>query len=62
MRDVVVTGVGIVCALGSEPLSVLSDWKRGRSALTTPTDERSLLPLTGFGRSKSDLRSSLNPN
>jgi 3-oxoacyl-[acyl-carrier-protein] synthase II len=56
MRQVVVTGVGIVCALGNTPSAVDSALAAGRSGVVAADDERVHLPIAGLGCASVDVR------
>ncbi len=55
-REVVVTGVGVVCALGDDPHAVNAALDTGACGLAPCDDLRDILPLTGFGLASVDIR------
>lgn len=49
MRLVAVTGLGLACALGTDPDAVRSAIDEGKTALTQYDDLRNVLPIPGYG-------------
>lgn len=56
MREVWVTGVGLVTALGSDRAQVAEALAEGRSAVGPAGDHRDLLPVAGFALARVDVR------
>lgn len=55
MREVAVTGVGLVTALGRDPWEVLARLLLGHSGVQVPTDARALLPILGVAEVEIDV-------
>lgn len=56
MREVVVTGLGACCALGTDLNTIVHRWNEGSTGVVRPSDEMACLPISGVAPCDVDVR------